>query len=509
MLSGTFISGAAVCAFTAEVFSGSTAAAMTVASGGVLEVFAGGLASGTFVGSGGKQIVFSGGSGSVAAVASGGAMVVSSAGFGATESGASIGGTVTVSKGGVFELIGVDGHNFNLNVMSGGTGEIGAGATGNLKIGKGVTGIILSGGTASGGTISAGALGIVEAGGAVTSDGNGNPLSVGSGGTFEFLGASPNSAGQFVKPLPGATLELGSGAFFSGSKVDPGITVVLLSASTAILSGGTLGAGSLIETASGGTAIVSGSLVNSGTLFASASGGLVEIAGGAVVSGGVVEVGNGIVDVLSGSTANIKFLSNGSGGLVIEDSPNNVSAFTGAVSGFGGANHTNHKQFIDLTSVSFTSGEIHLSYVSAPSHTSGTLFVSSGGTAVAQINMIGAYTSANFSAKADCAGNVEIVDPTVVNGGSVEPGPVQTFPRNGLDLPDIAFGAQTTLAYSKNAADTGGTLTATDGRHAAAIALLGNYMAGSFVTAADGQGGTLLTQAAQTGQQPLLTHPKA
>ena len=62
----------------------------------------------------------------------------------------------------------------------------------------------------------------------------------------------------------------------------------------------------MIETASGGTAIVSGSLVNSGTLFASASGGLVEIAGGAVVSGGVVEVGNGIVDVLSGSTANIK-----------------------------------------------------------------------------------------------------------------------------------------------------------------------------------------------------------
>jgi hypothetical protein len=43
----------------------------------------------------------------------------------------------------------------------------------------------------------------------------------------------------------------------------------------------------------------------------------------------------------------------------------------------------------------------------------------------------------------------------------------------------------------------------------AAIALLGNYMAGSFVTTADGQGGTLFTQAAQTGQQPLLTHPRA
>jgi fibronectin-binding autotransporter adhesin len=479
---------------------------MTVASGGVLEVFSGGLASGTFVGSGGKQIVFSGGSGSVTAVASDGAMAVSSAGFGATVSGASIGGTVTVSKGGVFELIGVDGHNFDLNVMSGGTGEIGAGATGNLKIGKGVPGSSCPAAPRAAAQSRPAPSASWRRGGAVTSDGNSKNLFVSSGGTFEFLGAS-TSAGQFVNPLPDATLELGSGAFFSGSKVDPGITVVLLSASTAILSGGTLGAGSLIEAASGGTAIVSGSLVNSGTLFASASGGLVEIAGGAVVSGGVVEVGNGIVDVLSGGSANVKFPSNGSGGLVIEDSPNDVSAFTGAVSGFGGANHANHTQFIDLTSVSFTSGQIHLSYTSAAG--SGTLSVVSGATVVARIKMSGSYTSANFSAKADSDGNVEIVDPTVPNGGSVELGPARTFPRAGIDLPDIAFGAQTTLAYAANAAGAGGTLTIGDGRQAAAIALLGNYMAGSFVTTADGQGGTLLTQAAQTGQQLLLTHPKA
>jgi hypothetical protein len=44
-----------------------------------------------------------------------------------------------------------------------------------------------------------------------------------------------------------------------------------------------------------------------------------------------------------------------------------------------------------------------------------------------------------------------------------------------------------------------------DGRHTAAIALLGNYMAGCFVAVADGHGGTLITQG-QTGQ-PLLTHP--
>ena len=99
-----------------------------------------------------------------------------------------------------------------------------------------------------------------------------------------------------------------------------------------------------------------------------------------------------------------------------------------------------------------------------------------------------------------------IIDPTVPNGGSVAPAPAAAFPRQGIDLPNIAFGAQTTLAYAANAAGTGGTLTVTDGRHAAAIALLGNYMAGSFVTAADGHGGTLISQA-QTQQQPLLTHP--
>ena len=45
-----------------------------------------------------------------------------------------------------------------------------------------------------------------------------------------------------------------------------------------------------------------------------------------------------------------------------------------------------------------------------------------------------------------------------------------------------------------------------DGRHAANIALLGNYIAGSFAAAADGHGGTLVTVASQTAQL-LLTHP--
>jgi hypothetical protein len=53
-------------------------------------------------------------------------------------------------------------------------------------------------------------------------------------------------------------------------------------------------------------------------------------------------------------------------------------------------------------------------------------------------------------------------------------------------------GSETVFGTDLGARIVGGTLTVTDGRHAAAIALLGNYMAGSFVTAADGHGGTLL-----------------
>jgi hypothetical protein len=41
-----------------------------------------------------------------------------------------------------------------------------------------------------------------------------------------------------------------------------------------------------------------------------------------------------------------------------------------------------------------------------------------------------AYTSANFSATADSEGNVEIVDPTIPNGGSVH----ASSPANGRTI---------------------------------------------------------------------------
>ena len=164
-------------------------------------------------------------------------------------------------------------------------------------------------------------------------------------------------------------------------------------------------------------------------------------------------------------------------------------------------------QFIDLILVS-SGGQITSSYVSASGNTSGTLFISSGGTLVAAIKMVGSYSAGNFHITAGLGGSVAITDPAVSNGCSVQSSAAATFPRNGTDLPGIAFGAATTLGYAENAAGTGGTLIVSDGRHAATIALLGNYIAQSFVAGADGHGGALVTQA-KPQQQPLLTHPKA
>jgi serralysin len=59
-----------------------------------------------------------------------------------------------------------------------------------------------------------------------------------------------------------------------------------------------------------------------------------------------------------------------------------------------------------------------------------------------------------------------------------------------LDFADITAGASATIGYSGN--NSPGTLTVSDGTHTAKVALLGNYMASSFVASSDGHGGTLI-----------------
>jgi hypothetical protein len=53
------------------------------------------------------------------------------------------------------------------------------------------------------------------------------------------------------------------------------------------------------------------------------------------------------------------------------------------------------------------------------------------------------------------------------------------------------------------------TLHVTDGTHTANIALMGNYMASTFVASSDGRGGTLVVDPpAATGQNNLLAPPR-
>jgi hypothetical protein len=71
-----------------------------------------------------------------------------------------------------------------------------------------------------------------------------------------------------------------------------------------------------------------------------------------------------------------------------------------------------------------------------------------------------------------------------------------------LDLSDIAYHSGTTSATWAQSG-TSGTLTVTDGSHTAHLTLLGQYVAGQFIIATDGHGGTVVTDP-PPGDMPLV-----
>jgi Ca2+-binding RTX toxin-like protein len=82
--------------------------------------------------------------------------------------------------------------------------------------------------------------------------------------------------------------------------------------------------------------------------------------------------------------------------------------------------------------------------------------------------------------------------------------------QDAIDFVDTGFGASSTPGSSGNAGNSGGTLPVGDGVHMANIALLGSYMASSFAAASGGQGGTLISEAAQASTHtPIVTQPHA
>ena len=148
------------------------------------------------------------------------------------------------------------------------------------------------------------------------------------------------------------------------------------------------------------------------------------------------------------------FLSTGIGGLEIADTASDPTAFTGAVSGFGGVGHSNHTQFIDLLFVT-SDATVSVNFVSAASHTSGALMVSSGGQLVASIDLIGVYSTGDLRVASGVSATVKILDPAVVGGGSVDTSSAaMVWLRNSIDLPGVAAGARTTLAGTTDGRET-------------------------------------------------------
>jgi hypothetical protein len=106
------------------------------------------------------------------------------------------------------------------------------------------------------------------------------------------------------------------------------------------------------------------------------------------------------------------------------------------------------------------------------------------------ITLAGNYTQSSWHLSADKTGGTSVVDPPL--SGSLTRDP-NGGAQGSIDLSNVSFGTNTTLGYSANSDNSGGTLTVSDGLHATSLALLGQYAALSFVMASDGHGGTLIT----------------
>jgi hypothetical protein len=298
-------------------------------------------------------------------------------------------------------------------------------------------------------------------------------------------------------------------------------------------------------------------VTNTGTLEAVALGGTLYIDSPLNNTGGKLVAYYNELDAVMGATGGTAMLESGGtiefGGptttaveflddpyhsrqLVLDDSVH----FKGVISGFD-SNKSNLSDSIDLLDIDSATAQ-------KVSYTGGVLTIKDGLGHTTQLHFNGAYTINNFNLNDDGHGGTLLTDPPVVeqkagnapatiadgtvlevkvsdSGKVTFAGPTGTLwldrpstftgkvadfgAQESIDLAGIPFGAHTTLGYSENSSDTGGILSVKNGTHIAKLALLGNYMAASFVTASDGYGGTLITEGGQAAQQSLLTHPRA
>ena len=231
------------------------------------------------------------------------------------------------------------------------------------------------------------------------------------------------------------------------------------------------------------------------------------------------------LELAAADSASVTFAS--STGMLLLSDP---STFSGKIFNFAGNGSLSGSDQIDLKGINYNS--VHDSYAN------GVLTVTDG-TDTATLDFNGSYTLTNFDFASDGSGGTIVYDPPAPpsNAGTSGPAPVgngatlelagadcgsvtftgnagtlqldnpSTFTgtvsgfaaQNVIDLPGMPLDAQTTLGYLPDRNGGGGTLLLSDGALNAKIALLGSYMASSFVTESDHHGGTMvLAEATQS-----------
>ena len=229
--------------------------------------------------------------------------------------------------------------------------------------------------------------------------------------------------------------------------------------------------------------------------------------------------GASILEIGGNSSANVNFAAAATGTLRLDNS----QAYTGQVSGFSPGTK------FDLSDINFASNTTTATYFGDTTH--GTLTVKDASNHTANIALQGNYLGLVWTTSADGHGGTTVIDPRIVssdqtagnatisNAAQLElaPGTSENVlfaggtgmlklndsqhyagqisgirGRDTLNLADITFSSQLTLGYRANNDNSGGTLTVNDGMHVANLALLGSYMATSFVASSNGHGGTFI-----------------
>jgi hypothetical protein len=140
-----------------------------------------------------------------------------------------------------------------------------------------------------------------------------------------------------------------------------------------------------------------------------------------------------------------------------------------------------------------------LNYTSAnASNTSGTLHISSGGSDVADINLVGAYSVANFQITSDSSGHIKIIDP--LQGPSQSSASVSAGNISGLLETPIT---SSSAVQSNFVSSTGDEFSGKN------LALLVNQMASTFVTVTESGTWKEQTEETQSWPQSIVTSPHA